>query len=218
MDFETLRIEKDIDKYLEVKMDYKGGIDWISDAQTNTFLNECYETLYEEEKNELIDFVESSITMLKFDVLNSKESIESWKEKDSDKREWMIDQHQLANIERKKKRKFLKKWLKELSVKSSNIKPKLEELNKFSVALNFANGNIDRLKIQDLNNTQIAKKLYENQFKGYRPYISASINRTKSGGNKNIFLDPKIIKAVVKHCKEENIEIIPNFNCHNLEL
>ncbi|HXH18882.1 MAG TPA: hypothetical protein VNJ07_07330, partial [Chitinophagales bacterium] len=78
--------------------------------------------------------------------------------------------------------------------------------NWFKIGLKFANGEMDKL-LEKHNPTQVAKNLGNEN--GYRPFISATLGKTK--GN-NIYASRDKMEKIQAYCQENNIATTPHFN------
>lgn len=102
--------------------------------------------------------------------------------------------------------------LKIVELKKDLPKEKFKTDNWFKVGLLFANGEMVKLKTQYKSvSTQIAKHLGNE--KGYRPYISASLNEDikKPISDKNIYSKPDKLLKIYNHCNENKLIMTDSF-------
>lgn len=88
-----------------------------------------------------------------------------------------------------------------------------EDLNKnwFKVGVKFATGEMYELKEKfDGNFSAIAKHLYHDQHKGYRPYITESFSRTNINHH-NIFSNSLKMEKIKKFCEDMDLPICKKF-------
>jgi hypothetical protein len=104
---------------------------------------------------------------------------------------------------------FIKNQKQLLSVNSKIIR--IEKFRWFKVALLFATGEMEKLKVQyNCNASEIARIKFGDDCGKYRPYISQSFGSYKKG-NKNIFNDIKKLNTIKKYCDNNNIIIDEGF-------
>ncbi|WP_139252029.1 hypothetical protein [Maribacter aquivivus] len=115
---------------------------------------------------------------------------------------------------------FSKKWKKqnatqypkeEKIVVKNQISKNPTDLIWFKIGLLFATGEIESLiKKHHSNFSQIAKTLFDSEWKSYRPYLSETYNNT-SINNKNILSNNIKTKLLFEYCNENSIQMCDTF-------
>lgn len=97
-----------------------------------------------------------------------------------------------------------------MEIPQSNVKPSSEDSkNWFKVGILFATGEID-LNEKSANFTALAKKYFGDDYEGYRPYISESMNNSTLR-SQNIFRSLKKWNALYSYCLTNKIEVVSEF-------
>lgn len=84
-----------------------------------------------------------------------------------------------------------------------------ENMHWFKIGLLFANGKMKELLESNNNNSTKVAELLGN--KNYRPFISESIGYNEAS-DKNIFNSFDKMNKIISYCKEQNINVIPEFS------